>query len=219
MHPHSGLLPQRGKRCPEQRRWREPTTPDSTKGRVLGRRGPGRRARQNKQMGQEQQRQHNAGHAEPQTPNPSHFSSATTTDAARQCSRAETCDTFRVEDTHNSARCDCQFSTTQSNQPYSANVKQKSKQSPRHLVTLGIKSVGRHANRQRQTPPTQQNLPTDTKIIARRINLNAKRHDARQKTMMEILFHPSGRCKEYISNYRKLATKTVYLHHDYQHER
>ena len=27
------------------------------------------------------------------------------------------------------------------------------------------------------------------------------------------------RCKEYISNYRKLATKTVYLQHEQQHER
>ena len=26
-------------------------------------------------------------------------------------------------------------------------------------------------------------------------------------------------CKEYISNYRKLATKTVYLQHEQQHER
>ena len=26
-------------------------------------------------------------------------------------------------------------------------------------------------------------------------------------------------CKEYISNYRKSATKTVYLHHEQQHER
>ena len=28
-----------------------------------------------------------------------------------------------------------------------------------------------------------------------------------------------GECKEYISNYRKLATKTVYLQHEQQHER
>ena len=42
--------------------------------------------RQNKQMGREQQRRHNARYAEPQTPILSHFSSATTTDAARQCS-------------------------------------------------------------------------------------------------------------------------------------
>ena len=27
--PHTGLLPQRGKRCPELRHWREPTTPNS----------------------------------------------------------------------------------------------------------------------------------------------------------------------------------------------
>ena len=27
------------------------------------------------------------------------------------------------------------------------------------------------------------------------------------------------KCKEHISNYRKLATKTVYLQHEYQHER
>ena len=30
---------------------------------------------------------------------------------------------------------------------------------------------------------------------------------------------PTGRCKEYISNYRKLATKTGYLQHEQQHER
>ena len=27
--PHTGLLPRRGKRCPELRHWREPTTPNS----------------------------------------------------------------------------------------------------------------------------------------------------------------------------------------------
>ena len=31
MPPHTDLLPRGGGRCPELRRWREPTTPDSTK--------------------------------------------------------------------------------------------------------------------------------------------------------------------------------------------
>ena len=34
----------------------------------------------------------------------------------------EACDSFRVEDTDNSERCDCQYSTIQSNQPFCANV-------------------------------------------------------------------------------------------------
>ena len=119
---------------------------------------------------------------------------------------AEARDRFRAEDTHNSARCDCQLSMTRSNRPFSANVNNH----PLHLVTLGLKFVvvvgeGRevreHTLRQRHSPPTPQR-PTQ------RHEENVKNNKPQRKETRRTTANVDGHLNCYTSS-RKIRTSIL----------